>query len=66
MSKVTNSELISQSLDMRANWIETGTVTLSANDAASSNQHKLIKMLDSDQIELVRRLRSIAEARRVV
>lgn len=47
-------------LQMRANWVETGNVVLSRNDAIASGQHKLIRPLADDQLELVRRLRDLA------
>lgn len=54
-------EDIATSLLMRRNYIETGTVTLSANDAVASKQHKLIQPLDSSQKATIVRLESLAE-----
>lgn len=54
-------EDIATSLLMRRNYIETGTVTLSANDAVASKQHKLIKALEPAQKETVARLERLAD-----
>lgn len=40
-------------LQMRRNYIETGTVTLSANDAAMSDQKHLIRALSEHQKSLI-------------
>ena len=66
MVRHNHSELITSSLHMRANYIETGNVALSAKDAAESNQHKLIKSLDEDQQDLVDQLRKLARAYEVI
>lgn len=53
-------EMICLSLDMRANWIETGIVTLSASDAIASGRPELVKPLGTDQHHLVVNLRNLA------
>ncbi len=42
---------------MRICQIETGTSTLTANDAIESNQHKLVKSVSLDQRKLIEVLR---------
>jgi len=60
---MTSQELqdIVTALLMRRNYIETGTVTLSVNDAVASKQHKLIKALEPAQKATVARLEALAE-----
>lgn len=54
-------EDIATALLMRRNYIETGTVTMSANDAVASKQHKLIKALEPAQKATIARLEALAE-----
>ncbi len=54
-------EDIATSLLMRRNFIETGTVTLSANDAIERAQHRLVRALDPAQKETITRLERLAE-----
>lgn len=61
---MNDDEIIALSLEMRANWIETGNPSLSARDAINSKQPKLIKALDDEQMELVRRIRKLARKHR--
>lgn len=42
---------------MRICQIETGTSTLTANDAIESNQHKLVKSVSLDQRKIIEVLR---------
>ena len=53
-------EDIATALLMRRNYIETGTVTMSANDAVASKQHKLIKALEPCQKATIARLEALA------
>lgn len=48
-------------LYMRRNFIETGTVTMSANDAVAAKKHNLIKALEPAQKETIRRMEALAE-----
>lgn len=52
--------LISQSISMRANWIETGDPVLSAGDLHNQKRQKELKHLDDYQLRLVLRLRELA------
>mgnify|MGYP003421435712 CR=1 FL=1 len=54
-------EDIVTALYMRRNFIETGTVTMSANDAVASKQHKIIKGLEPAQKATIARLEALAE-----
>ena len=56
----SDAKLLATSLNMRANWIETGNITLSASDAVGSGQSHLIRPLTPNQQELVARLRELA------
>jgi len=58
---MTRKELqdIAISLLMRRNYIETGTVTMSANDAVMAKKHNLIKALEPQQKETIRRLEQL-------
>lgn len=53
---LTSDELIEIAvcLNMRKNYIETGTAHLSANDAVDNGQSKLVRRLDKDQKEKVK------------
>jgi hypothetical protein len=53
-------EDIAQALLLHRNYIETGTVTMSANDAVNSKQHKLIKALEPSQKAKIARLEVLA------
>lgn len=44
------------SLEMRMAYIETGTVTLRANDAINQNQHKMVRALADSQKEAIARM----------
>lgn len=67
MLDLTDAELRAQALLNWANYIETGQVTLSAEDVAEQNRHRSPKdqlkprELDSGQVALVQRLRGLAE-----
>lgn len=54
----TDKELITHALNMWANHIETGNVSLNAGDA--DNRKMKVKALDDDQKALVLRLRKLA------
>lgn len=64
---LTDAELHARALLNWANYIETGRVTLSAEDVAQQNRHRAPKdqlkarELDSGQVALVQRLRVLAE-----
>ncbi len=60
---LTNEELrdISAALYMRRNYIETGTVHLSAEDAINSKQSRLVRALDKFNKETIRRIEALAE-----
>jgi hypothetical protein len=56
----TDQELIARALNLWGNWIETGNIILSAEDA---QQRKLkFNALSVDQMKLVVRLRELATA----
>jgi hypothetical protein len=55
----TDVELIARALDMWANWIETGDVSLSGNDANA--MRKKVRAVGKDGMKLVLRLRQLAE-----
>ncbi len=54
----SDEELIVNSLTMWANWIQTGSLVRSASDPVPFG--KKLNALDNYQMELVRRLRSLA------
>ena len=58
---MTRKELedIAISLLMRRNYIQTGTITMSRNDAVAAKKHNLIKALEPCQEETCRRLESL-------
>lgn len=56
----SKSQMISTALVMRANYLETGDVTLTRNDAINMKCANIIKPLDEDQQELVLELRRLA------
>lgn len=47
------------SLTMRRNYIETGTVTMSANDAIASKKYNLIQTLEPSQKEAIVRMEDL-------
>ncbi|KKL59836.1 hypothetical protein LCGC14_2211340 [marine sediment metagenome] len=53
----TDKEMIAHALSMWANYIETGSVTMSAADATNQSKYKLIRGLNTDQQKFVIRLR---------
>ncbi len=55
----TDIELITRALNMWANWIETGDVNISANDAQA--MRKSVRPLGEDGMKLVLRLRQLAD-----
>jgi len=57
----TQTEMIITALHMRANYIETGNVSLSRNDAIKASKHACIKMISDDQSRLVLKLRGLAK-----
>ena len=57
-----DEDLVKRSLLMWRNYIETGNVVLSANDAINSGQPKLVRALDQHQKQLVHRLEQLAES----
>lgn len=57
-----DAEAIAQALYMRRNYIETGTVTMSASDAISAKKSDIIRPLDSRQKKRLVRLEELAEA----
>ncbi len=65
-SNMADEELISHALTLWANHIETGQVTLSANDVAEQNRsmpamhRRKLPVLHPDQAALVNRLRGLA------
>lgn len=69
---MNDNELCAQSLRMQANWIETGNVVLSAQDALAQERAKhaegrhrtltTLRALDVVQMKTVVRLRELADA----
>lgn len=57
---MTDSEIVAHSLEMWANYIETGKPALSAQDAIRSRQLTLLRPLDEAQRRLVARIRDLA------
>lgn len=49
------------SLDMRANWIETHDVSLSRVDALNMGRSSIIRSLDQEQVDTVKKLRLTAD-----
>ena len=58
---LSESEMVSFALTIWANYIETHNVVMSARDAVSSKQQKLIVALGDAQMKLVLRLRALAK-----
>lgn len=58
---LTSQEIddIISALRMRCNYIETGTVVLSAADALASGRQKLVKGLEPSQIQLITRIHAL-------
>ena len=56
--------MLTIAFNMRANYIETGDVNLSRNDAIAMRKTDIIKPLTADQLLLVIRLRQLARDRR--
>lgn len=57
---IKDSELIYRALLIWSNHIETGSVSLSADDAKRSNKAELIRQLSPDQVSFVSRLKDLA------
>lgn len=57
----TNGELKSCALMYWANYIETETLHLSAQDALNMGQPKTVRRLDAGQIKVVAHLRALAK-----
>lgn len=57
----TDAELVSYALRQWANYIETGEVYMSAQNAISSNQRDKLRALDPGQHRLVARLHDLAD-----
>ena len=57
----TDRELIFRALNYWANHIETGKISMSANDAYNYERGELCKRLDYNQMVLVERLRNLAD-----
>lgn len=57
----TDAELTATALDMWANWIETGNVTLAADDAIACGSRAMVKLLTPEQRALVMRLRTLSQ-----
>lgn len=73
MEKMSDASIMAQALNMWANYVETGTVTLSAKEAqeryerAKNDRFRRAdiappRALDEDQMRLVMRLRNLAVA----
>ena len=54
-------EMIRSALNIWANYIETGTVNLSLEDAIKNKKYDEIKSLNDDQKNLVANLRALAD-----
>lgn len=63
-STKSDNELRAHSLGMWANHIETGYVSVSSTDLQMMGRAKDIKKLEPEQVDLVRRLRDLAQAER--
>lgn len=59
----SDAELEQRALQMWANYIETGHVTLSANDMLQQNRGKELKPLQPSQQALIERLRKLAQTK---
>tara|TARA_B110000285_G_scaffold142963_1_gene159753 strand:+ start:183 stop:380 length:198 start_codon:yes stop_codon:yes gene_type:complete len=57
---MTDKELINKALNYLANHMETGNITLSRDEAAEYHLYNIIKDLDNEEMEAVRRLRKLA------
>lgn len=56
-----DSHVIAHALGMWANYMETGQVTMGAQDAQKCGRESVINRLDSGQVDLVKRLRALAK-----
>ncbi len=56
-----DTELKQLAFNAFANWLETGDVLLSANDAIARKQHRIIKRQDPEKTREILRLRELAE-----
>jgi hypothetical protein len=54
-------EDVIMALIMRINYIQTGNIALSANDAVACKKHKIIKALDPPQKEAISRMEKLVE-----
>ena len=61
MNLEKDSNLIFYALNMWANYIETGNVALSKQDAINCKYSEVIKKLSPSQMELTLRLRKLSE-----
>lgn len=53
-------ELLRHCLHMRCNWMETGSVVLSRNDAIASRQPRRIRSLSAEQEAVIAEMRGLA------
>lgn len=58
---IQEMEDIVTALNMRRNFIETGTVTMSMNDAVAAKKHNLIKALEPAQKATIARMEALVE-----
>lgn len=58
---VKDSEVLAHALLMWINYIETGDVVMSRNDAIESQKFKSIKSLTDEQMKFVLRLKALRE-----
>jgi hypothetical protein len=61
----SDAELKRLALHAFANWLETGDILLSANDAIARKQQHIVKMRNDDGLREVLRLRELAEAEEI-
>jgi len=54
-------EDVIMALIMRINYIQTGNIALSTNDAVACKKHKIIKALDPPQKEAISRMEKLVE-----
>lgn len=57
----SNREIIAQSLNMWANWIQTGDPTTTPTDCENMKEEYRIKPLSIDQMEFIIRLHKLAK-----
>lgn len=60
LMKEKDNIIIAYALNLWANHIETGNISLSAEDARNMNNNNLIKNLDEEQINFVKRLKDLS------